>query len=120
MPRKRALLTLRAVNSVKIVFGAKIAPSVTDSSPESAMVDAVTAVTLPGTSLILVASFSAVTMTVGSTRLGAADCANAAVGPRASTNNNVERFKTIPALCAGNFSARITVTEVVYYRNGNT
>ena len=38
MPRKRALLTLRAVNSVKTVFGAKIAASVIARRPELAMV----------------------------------------------------------------------------------
>ena len=65
MPRKRALLTLRAVNSVKTVLGAKIAASVMARRPESAMVCAVTAVTLAGTSFTSVASFCAVTITVG-------------------------------------------------------
>ena len=70
MPRKRALLTLRAVNSVKTVLGAKIAASVMARSPELAMVCAVTAVTLAGTSFTSAASFCAVTMTVGRTTLG--------------------------------------------------
>ena len=70
IPRKRALLTLRAVNSVNTVLGAKIAASVSVRSPELAMVSAVTAVTLAGTSFTSVASFCAVTMTVGRTTLG--------------------------------------------------
>ena len=70
MPRKRALLTLRAVNSVNTVFGAKIAASVMARSPESVIVCAVTAVTLAGTSLTSVASFCAVTITVGNVTVG--------------------------------------------------
>ena len=70
MPRKRALLTLRAVNSVNTVFGAKIAASVRVLMPESARVAAVTAVTLAGTSFTSDASFCAVTITVGRTTLG--------------------------------------------------
>ena len=70
MPRNRALLTLRAVNSVKTVLGAKIAASVTDNNPASRTVVEVTAVTLAGTSLMSEASFCAVTMTVGGTMLG--------------------------------------------------
>src|SRR5690349_5214800 len=70
MPRKRALLTFRAVNSVKVVFGAKMLASVIDCSAESLIVAFVTAVMLAGTVCTSDASFSAVTITVGNTRLG--------------------------------------------------
>ncbi len=50
MPRKRGLLALRAVNSVKNVFGANSAASLTMRTPLSVRVSAVTAVTLPGMS----------------------------------------------------------------------
>src|SRR5687768_11432797 len=83
MPRKRALLTLRAVNSVNTVLGAKIAASVIERRPASAMVAAVTAVTLAGTSFASAASRSAVTTTVGRTMVGGFDWASDAVGARA-------------------------------------
>src|SRR5688572_32411467 len=76
MPRKRALLTLRAVNSVNSEFGAKMTASVIARNPESLIVRAVTAVTLAGTSLTSADSFSAVTTTVGSVTDGGCDCAN--------------------------------------------
>src|SRR4030095_11510302 len=92
MPRKRALLTLRAVNSVKTVFGAKIAASVIARRPAFSIVAAVTAVMLAGTSLISDASLSAVTMTVGRTMLGDwFDCAKDAVGARAKSNRTMGR-----------------------------
>ncbi len=66
MPRNRALLSLRAVNSEKNVFGAKIAASLTMRAPESASVCPETAVTLTGTFCASSGSFVAVTVTVGS------------------------------------------------------
>ena len=66
MPRNRALLNLRAVNSEKNVFGAKIAASLTMRAPESASVCFDTAVTLTGTFWASSGSFVAVTVTVGS------------------------------------------------------
>src|SRR5436190_22359397 len=92
MPRNRALLTLRAVNSVNTVLGAKIAASVTALKPASRIVAAVTAVTLAGTSFTSAGSFSAVTITVGSTMLG--DwfvCANEAAGARAKSKRAMGR-----------------------------
>ena len=81
MPRNRALLTLRAVNSVNTVFGAYHAASVITRRPASAIVVAVTTVTLAGTALTSSASFCAVTMTVGRVMLGAWGAwANNAVG----------------------------------------
>src|SRR5688500_18856483 len=75
MPRNRALLTFRAVNSVNTEFGAKITASVMARNPESLMVCAVTAVTLAGTSLMSADSRSAVTTTVGKVTVGGAACA---------------------------------------------
>ena len=66
IPRNRALLNLRAVNSEKNVFGAKIAASLTMRAPESASVCFDTAVTLTGTFCASSGSFVAVTVTVGS------------------------------------------------------
>src|SRR5687767_7689438 len=98
MPRNRALLTLRAVNSVNREFGAKITASVIAITPESAIVFDVTAVTLPGTLLMSVASFSAVTMTVGRVTLGVWDCAKDADEIRSSTSK-AGRFSNIQPLC---------------------
>ena len=98
MPRNRALLTLRAVNSVNTEFGAKITASVIARNPESLMVCAVTAVTLAGTSFTSADSFSAVTTTVGNVMVGGVDCANDADEAR-RTNKNAGRFRNIPTLC---------------------
>ena len=49
MPRTRALLNLRAVPSVKIVLGDRIAASLTSRMPAASIVSRVTAVTLTGT-----------------------------------------------------------------------
>ena len=65
MPRKRALLSLRAVNSLKNVFGAYCAASLTLSTPAFSIVSRVTAVTLTGASWTFSGSFSARTVTVG-------------------------------------------------------
>src|SRR6185503_1096225 len=65
MPRKRALLSLRAVNSLKKVFGAYCAASLTLSTPAFSMVSWVTAVTLTGASWTFSGSFCARTVTVG-------------------------------------------------------
>src|SRR5688572_20066814 len=91
MPRKRALLTLRAVNSVNTVFGAKIAASVMARSPESVIVCAVTAVTLAGSSLMSVASFCAVTITVGNVTVGGVVCANADAAMARNALAKIER-----------------------------
>ena len=83
MPRKRALLALRAVNSVKNVFGANSAASLTMRTLLSVRVSAVTAVTLPGTLRMSVGSFCAVTTTGGRVKRGVeggCDCASAARG----------------------------------------
>src|SRR5688572_3470919 len=98
MPRKRALLTLRAVNSVNSEFGAKITASVIARNPESLIVCAVTAVTLAGTSLTSADSFSAVTTTVGRVTVGGFDCANDA-DEASRTHKNAGRFRNIPTLC---------------------
>ena len=66
MPRKRALLSLRAVNSLKNVFGAYCAASLTLRTPALSSVSRVTAVTLTGASWMFSGSFSALTVTVGS------------------------------------------------------
>ena len=65
MPRKRALLNLRAVHSVKTVLGARMAASLTRRMPAASMVSRVTAVTLTGTFWRSAGSFCAVTVTVG-------------------------------------------------------
>jgi hypothetical protein len=65
MPRKRALLSFRAVNSLKKVFGAYCAASLTLATPAFPMVSPVTAVTLTGASWMFSGSFSARTVTVG-------------------------------------------------------
>ena len=71
MPRNRALLTLRAVNSVNMVFGAKMPASVTFSAPGiTRWSSAVTGVMLAGTVFRSAASRSAVTMTGGRITLG--------------------------------------------------
>ena len=65
MPRKRALLNLRAVNSVKCVFGARIAASLTTRTPRLSSTSFVTAVTLSGSDRRSAGSFCAVTVTGG-------------------------------------------------------
>ena len=65
MPRKRALLNLRAVHSVNTVLGARMAASLTSRMPAASMVSRVTAVTLTGTFCRSSGSFCAVTVTVG-------------------------------------------------------
>ena len=65
MPRKRALLSFLADHSVKKVFGAKIAASLTMWMPALSMVSFDTAVTLTGTFCLSSGSFCAVTVTVG-------------------------------------------------------
>ena len=65
MPRNRALLSLRAENSVKYVLGAKIAASLTQWISASSMVFSVTAVTLTGTFCLSSGVFWAVTVTAG-------------------------------------------------------
>ena len=92
------MLTLRAVNSVNNEFGAKITASVIAINPESVIVFDVTAVTLPGTFLMSVASLSAVTMTVGRVTLGAWDCAKDADEIRSNTSK-AGRFSNMPSLC---------------------
>ena len=91
MPRNRALLSLRAVNSVNNVFGAKIAASLMARSPESVIVCAVTAVTLAGTSLTSVASFCAVTITVGNVTVGGVVCAKADAAMARNALARIER-----------------------------
>src|SRR5688500_10707222 len=97
MPRNRALLTLRAVNSVNTEFGAKITASVIARRPESAMVCAVTAVTLAGTSLMSLVSRSAVTMTVGRVMEGGWFCAKDADETRSEKATTVRL--SIQPLC---------------------
>ena len=81
MPRKRGLLSLRAVNSVKTVLGASNAASLTMRMPALAMVSRGTAVTLTGTDFTSAGSFCAVTITVGSVVVGGwLACANEIVG----------------------------------------
>ena len=118
MPRKRALLTLRAVNSVNSEFGAKITASVIAINPESVMVFDVTAVTLPGTFLTSVASFSAVTMTVGRVTLGVWDWAKDADEIRSSTSK-AGRFSNIPPLCPDRGATNGVTNFLLYYRNGS-
>jgi hypothetical protein len=64
-PRNRGLLSLRAVNSLKNVFGANWAASLMLRTPSASRVSLVTAVTLTGKSAVL-GLFCAVTETVGS------------------------------------------------------
>ncbi len=68
IPRNRGLLSFRAVNSVKVTFGAKIAASLTMRMPARSMVSAETAVTLTGSLRASSGSFCAVTFTVGKVR----------------------------------------------------
>jgi hypothetical protein len=69
-PRNRALLSLRAVNSVKTVFGTVMAASDTMATPARASISAVIAVRLRGSFCALAGSFWAVTMTSGRTTCG--------------------------------------------------
>src|SRR5687768_5642937 len=98
MPRNRALLTLRAVNSVNTEFGAKITASVIARNPESLMVCAVTAVTLARPSFRSADSFSGVTTTGGNVTVGGCDCAKEADEARRTTRN-AGRLRNIPTLC---------------------
>ena len=75
MPRKRALLSFRAVHSVKKVFGAKIAASLTMWMPAFSIVSCETAVTLTGIFCLSSGSFCAVTVTVGIRKRKSSSCA---------------------------------------------
>src|SRR2546423_4547923 len=66
MPRKRGLLSLRAVNSLKKVFGAYIDASLMLRIPAFSIVSFDTAVTLTGSFCGSSGSFCAVTVIVGS------------------------------------------------------
>src|SRR5262245_51378498 len=66
MPRNRALLSLRADQSVMSVFGAKIAASPTESMRARSSVPLDTAVRLAGTVWAFSGTFAAVTVMVGS------------------------------------------------------
>src|SRR6187397_442291 len=81
MPRTRALLNLRAVLSVKIVFGDRIAASLTSLIPAASMVSRVTAVTLTGTFWRSSGSFCAVTVTVGILKRRMSSSVGAAIAP---------------------------------------
>src|SRR5262245_42711001 len=74
MPRNRALLSFRADHSVKYVFGAKIAASLTMWMAALSMVSLGTAVTLAGTLCMSSGSFCAVTVTVGMRNRRASSC----------------------------------------------
>ena len=65
MPRNLGLLSFRAVNSVNVTFGAKIAASLTIRMPARSMVSAETAVTLTGNLRASSGSFCALTVTDG-------------------------------------------------------
>src|SRR5688500_9032643 len=107
MPRNRALLTLRAVNSVNTDCGPKITASLIARSHETLMGRAAHAVTLADTTSTSADSFSAVTTTGGSVTVGGCDCANDADEAR-RTNKNTGRFRSIPTLCLLRNAARTT------------
>ncbi len=70
----RALLSLRAVNSVNDVFGENTPASLTIVTPDFDSKSAGTAVTLTGSVLGSAGSFCAVTVMGGSVIFGGADC----------------------------------------------
>src|SRR5262245_27151129 len=97
MPRKRALLSLRALNSVKKVFGAYIAASLMMPTPASSSVVDGTAVTLTGRFRGSAGSFWAVTVTGGSSIEAAGACwARAEAAPATHSSRGV---KTRPDRC---------------------
>ena len=81
MPRMRALLNLRAVPSVKIVLGDRIAASLTSLMPAASIVSRVTAVTLTGTFWRSSGSFCAVTVTVGILKRRVSSSVGVAIAP---------------------------------------
>jgi hypothetical protein len=83
-PRNRALLNFRAVNSLKNVFGAKMAASLTLRTPSASSVSPGTAVTLMGTFWGSSGAFCAVTVIGGS---AVRSCACAPAGASASASS---------------------------------
>ena len=93
MPRNRGLLSFRAVNSVKLTFGAKIPASLTIRMPARSMVSAETAVTLTGSLRGSSGSFCAVTVTDGSvtrTSGSSGDCAAGVDCPAADARDSTK------------------------------
>src|SRR5262245_37890664 len=114
MPRKRALLNLRADHSVKNVLGAKMAAWLTMLMSAFSMVSFDTAVTLTGIFWMSSGSFWAVTFTVGilkryGSSCGAGACVCVAVGcaavPPACAAAGNDEHKVISRAAEGN-SAR--------------
>src|SRR5262245_23619084 len=73
-PRMRALLNLRAVNSVNVEFGANTPASLMAVMPAFSIVSEVTVVTLTGSVLGSAGSFCAVTVIAGRLTFGGVDC----------------------------------------------
>src|SRR6187549_1524662 len=92
MPRNRALLSFRAVNSLKYVFGANQPAWLTELRPADISVSPSTAVTLNGSVWGSSGSFCAVTVTGGSDTVTGGCCAAASAGASAqatATQNSV-------------------------------
>ncbi len=105
-PRKRALLSFRALNSLKNVFGAKPAASLTVRTASSSSVARVTAVTLTGSVCGSAGSFCAVTVIGGTVNL-IAGCA-----PASDAASSTSRLKAPETRLKGNiheFSHKVLV-----------